>query len=182
MPHIVSNFDRPPSQVDLGWTSLNVLSVIDIQQKAVLSTIGLDDFYQGVGNPWAVACTADGRTICVCHAGTNELTLIDRRAVRETPSRPYLSPLVAGIPEKTESGATSKRRIKLPGQGPRALAVSRSTVFVVEYFSDTVAVIDLRAEANNPVRTIALGPPPLDPWPKSCCGGVPRAARALGGG
>ena len=159
VPHILSNFDRTPSQVELGWTNLNVLSVIDIGQKTVLSTIGLDDMYQGFGNPWAAVCTDDGKTICVCHAGTNELTVLDSSAARETPSRPYLSPLVAGIPEVTESGAPSKRRIALPGHGPRGLAVFQSQVYVAEYFSDTVAVVDLRPGTDEEIRTISLGPP-----------------------
>jgi cytochrome c peroxidase len=69
--------------------------------------------------------------------------------------------LVAGIPDRTESGAPSKRRIALPGHAPRALAVFQSHIYVAEYFSDTVAVVDLRPETDEEIRTIKLGPPPL---------------------
>ena len=47
-------------------------------------------------------------------------------------------------------GASLWRRIKLPGKGPRGLAVAGSKVYVAEYFSDTVAVVDLAAAARRP--------------------------------
>jgi cytochrome c peroxidase len=51
-----------------------------------------------------------------------------------------------------------RRRIALPGNGPRALVVDRSRVFVAEYFSDTIAVLDTSAAGESSPRSIELGP------------------------
>ena len=62
----------------------NALTVIDTSRREVLNTVLLDGFLQGAANPWGVACTADGRWICVSHAGTHELSVIDAPALLET--------------------------------------------------------------------------------------------------
>jgi len=69
--HLVSSFELIPLQVEQGWINSNVVSVIDTQQKKVIRTIGLDEPSLGAGNPWAVACTSDGKSIVVSHAGTH---------------------------------------------------------------------------------------------------------------
>jgi len=154
--HIVSNFERIPAQVDLGWTNINVISVIDARQRKLVNTVGLDELFLGMGNPWGVACTADGKSICVSHAGSHELSVIDASAVLRSLPQMYMSPLVGAITEDPHL----QRRIKLPGKGPRPLAVVGSKAYVAEYFSDTLAVVDLKAEGDGQIRTIALGPKP----------------------
>jgi hypothetical protein len=71
-----------------------------------------------------------------------------------------MAPMMAAWPIYTSLGDSLFRRIKLPGKGPRGLASAGSKVFVAEYFSDTVAVVDLHAAEDAPVRSIALGPAP----------------------
>lgn len=159
--HLLSNFDRPPSQVEMGWTSLNVVSVIDLDKLAFIETVGLDQLYMGAGNPWGVRCTPDGRWVCVCHAGTDELTLLDRSVAKEQLSRPFLSPLVAGLPDGLWGDSPIRRRIQLLGHGPRALTIVKSKIYVAEYFTDSLTVIDLQAEDDGPPRAIALGPKPV---------------------
>ena len=51
-----------------------------------------------------------------------------------------------------------RRRIKLDGNGPRGLAVVGSTVYVAEYFSDTLGVVDLDSKALRPVQPDRPGP------------------------
>ena len=47
------------------------------QSKKLINTVSLDDVDLGAADPWGVATTADGKWICVTHAGTHELSLID---------------------------------------------------------------------------------------------------------
>ena len=70
--HLLSNFEMVPFRVDMGWININVVSVIDVRQRKVVSTIGLDEYDLGAGNPWDVACTADGNGLRE-PAGTHEL-------------------------------------------------------------------------------------------------------------
>jgi cytochrome c peroxidase len=56
-------------------------------------------------------------------------------------------------------GPTLWRRNELSGKGPRGLAAAGSKVYVAQYFSDTVAVVDLET-GDASADTIALGPAP----------------------
>jgi len=79
--HILARYELPTIQVDYGWMNANALSVIDTKEKKLLSTVLLDEMYLGAANPWGVACTTNGKWICVTHAGTNELSVIDAPAL-----------------------------------------------------------------------------------------------------
>ena len=199
--HILARYELPAIQVGYGWMNANALSVINIKQKKLLSTVLLDDMYLGAANPWAVACTADGKWICVTHAGTNELSVIHAPALLEKllamPVDPepsevgevlyddrnelldYFRRLRARLKgEKQESGvlytlgsaagvandlsflAGLRRRIKLNGVGPRAIAVVGSKAYVAQYFTDTLSVVELEPKSPNLLRELALGPKP----------------------
>ncbi len=79
--HILARYELPTIQVDYGWMNANALSVIDTKEKKLLGTVLVDEMYLGAANPWDVACTADGKWICVTHAGTHELSVIDAPAL-----------------------------------------------------------------------------------------------------
>jgi mono/diheme cytochrome c family protein len=70
---------------------------------------------------------------------------------------------VADVPNDLAFLVDLRRRIRLLGNGPRGLAVTGTTAYVAEYFSDTLAVVDLTvqpAKATPPVSQVALGPKP----------------------
>jgi len=79
--HILGRYELPAIQVEYGWINANALSIIDTQEKKLLGTVLLDDMYLGAANPWGVVCTTDGKWICVTHAGTHELSVIDAPAL-----------------------------------------------------------------------------------------------------
>ncbi len=54
----------------------------------------------------------------------------------------------------------SRQRVKLPGVGPRGLAVCGSQVYVAEYFTDSIAAVTLAAGKDATVRSLPLGPKP----------------------
>jgi cytochrome c peroxidase len=53
-----------------------------------------------------------------------------------------------------------RRRVKLPGVGPRGLAAGGSQVYVAEYFSDSIAAVNLAAQDDATVRSLPLGKKP----------------------
>ena len=75
-------------------------------------------------------------------------------------ARRTMQPMMAVWPIYPSLGESLWQRIKLPGQGPRALAVVGSQVYLAEYFSDTLAVVDLADAGSGSVGTIALGDKP----------------------
>ena len=79
--HILARYELPTIQVDYGWMNANAMSVINTKKKKLLGTVLLDEMYLGAANPWDVACTGDGKWICVTHAGTHELSVIDAPAL-----------------------------------------------------------------------------------------------------
>jgi len=93
--HLIARYELPAIQVDYGWMNANALSVIDTRKEKLVGTVLLDDKNLGAANPWGVACTADGKWICVSHAGTGELSVIDAPALLKKlaamPERPAAS-------------------------------------------------------------------------------------------
>ncbi len=158
--HVLSNFELVPTHVEFGWMNLNVVSVLDVQQKKVVNTLGLDESYLAAGNPWGVLCTSDGKSICVSHAGTHDVSIVDAAAVVGRLVQMYMSGAVGALPDDSGQPTSQRRRVKLPGKGPRALAVAGSKLYVAEYFSDTIAVVDLKAPPEDGAEQIALGPQP----------------------
>jgi YVTN family beta-propeller protein len=158
--HLLSNFELVPTHVEFGWMNINVVSVLDVQEKKLLNTVGLDESYLAAGNPWGVACTADGKWLCVSHAGTHEVSLVETSAAAGRLVQMYMSASVGALLDDSGQADSQRRRITLPGKGPRGLAVAGSNVYVAEYFSDTLAVIDLRAARDDAPGQIALGLPP----------------------
>jgi hypothetical protein len=157
--HLLSNFESAPIRVDGGWINTNVISVIDARQRKVIRTIGVDDPSVGAGNPWSVACTTDEKSLCVSISGTHELAVIDVAELLGESGR-LMSPTMGVWPIYPGVGDGMWRRIKLPGKGPRGLAVVGSKVYAAQYFSDSVAVVDLQSAGDAPAAEIALGPAP----------------------
>lgn len=159
--HLVSNFELVPTHVEFGWMNMNVLSILDVPQKKLISTLGLDESYSAAGNPWGVTCTVDGKSICVTHAGTHEVSVVDASAAAGRLVQMFMSGVVGVLPDDSGQPTSQRRRIALPGKGPRAVAVAGSKLYVAEYFSDTVAVVDLQAPPVDGAEQIALGAQPL---------------------
>ncbi len=176
--HILARYTVPTTQLERGWINTNAVSIIDARFKTLLETVLLDDVDYGAANPWAVACTENGQHLCVTHAGTHELSVIEIRPLLEkifadrrrrglqsgrTSTDPYSASTYgissgSNIPNELSFLYGMRRRIKLPGNGPRALALAGGKAYAAEYFSDSVAVVDISAESRNKVSSIALGP------------------------
>jgi len=168
--HILARFTVPTSQLEQGWMNTNALSIIDAKNRELIETVLLDDVDNGAANPWAVRCTADGKYVCVTHAGTGELSIIDAPALLNK-IRSRFSMLDTRYSSGIEHQGSSiqnelsflygiRQRIKLRGKGPRALAIAGRRVYVAEYFTDSITLVDLSKESRLETTALPLGPIP----------------------
>ena len=162
--HILARYHLPTTQLERGWMNTNALSIINISKKQLLNTVLLDDVDLGAANPWGAACTDDGKYICITHAGTHEVSVIDAKLLHNKlasvakgvkVSDVSLSP--ADVPNDLSFLVGLRRRLKLTGKGPRGLAVIGTTVYAAEYFTDSLGVVNINPESYPKARSIALG-------------------------
>ncbi|MBE0537996.1 MAG: beta-propeller fold lactonase family protein [Phycisphaerae bacterium] len=162
--HVLGRYQLPTTQLERGWMNTNALTIIDVAGQKVVNTVLVDDVDLGAANPHGVVCTADGKTIVVTHAGTHEVSVIDRAALHEK-----LAKVAAG--QKVSDASSSaddvpndlaflvglRRRLKLAGNGPRGVAVVGTKVYAAEYFSDSLGVIDIGSSVRPRAASIPLG-------------------------
>jgi YVTN family beta-propeller protein len=174
--HILARYQMPTTQLERGWMNTNAMTVIDAAAKKIVNTVLLDDVDLGAANPWDVACTADGSQICVTHAGTHEVSVIDAPALLEkllampeevSPeeqqkaySGSYSSLTVDDVPNDLAFLVGLRHRVKLEGNGARGLAVAGNKAYCAMYFTDNLSIVDLAAEEPKVVADVALGPKP----------------------
>jgi len=172
--HILGRYQLPTTQVERGWINTNAMSVIDTVAKKLVNTVLLDDVELGAANPWGVVCTPDGASICVSHAGTHEVSVIDAKGLlKKLLAIPAAKDGKAGeVPNDLAFLIEVRKRVSLQRgsstepldmtgvNGPRGLAVVGSKVYAAAYFSDNLAVVDLKPKFSKVVSTIALGPKP----------------------
>lgn len=150
--HILSRFYVPTTQVTRGWMNTAALSVIDVTTGQLINTVLLDDLDLGAANPWGVACSADNQFICVAHAGTHEVSVIDQAGL--------LARLKAGgtdVPQDLTYLATLRRRLPLKGMGPRGIALIGNQLYAAEYYSDTVGSVNIAPGNEYSAQEIAVG-------------------------
>jgi YVTN family beta-propeller protein len=165
--HTLSRYQLPTTQLDRGWMNTSALTVLDAAGRRYINTVLLDDVDRGAANPWGVACTADGAHVLVAHAGTHELSVIDRAGLHAKLDKLAGGSPVSDVSLKPEDAPNDltflldlRSRIRLPGLGPRGVAAAGGKAYVTEYFSDAIAAVDV-PPTNVPAAVgIALGPAP----------------------
>lgn len=177
--HILARYQMPTTQLERGWMNTNAISILNAAEKKFVNAVLLDDVDLGAANPWGVACSADGQ-ICVAHNGTHELSVINAAGLfdklAKIPADPaaatkddkakkedkgvYASTSLTDVPNDLAFLVDLRKRIPLDGKGPRGVAVIGSKAYVAQYFSDTLAVVDLTAKTEKQTATLALGKKP----------------------
>ena len=161
--HTVGRYQLPTTQIERGWMNTSAFSIVDLPAAKVLATVLLDDVDRGAANPWGVACSPDGRTLCVAHAGTHELSVINRlelhaRLDRLAKAEPVgISRSLADVSNDLSFLVGIRQRIQLPGNGSRSMCLAGEVAVAGQYFSDDLAVIPLTA-GRGVVRAVSLGP------------------------
>jgi YVTN family beta-propeller protein len=174
---ILARFPAPTTHIDRGWTNTNGISIIDTTklnepQGGFVTTVLIDDVYQGAANPWGITTTPDGKKFCVAIAGTNELITVEINKLHDKIAT--LKPDEENT-DNWSSGKTTfvgdvtndlaflvdmKKRIKLEGKGARPVVAVGNNAYIGMYFSDTVQKVDLSASHTKPVE-IPLGQKPI---------------------
>ena len=164
--HTMGRYQLPTTQLERGWMNTAALSIFDGATGDYVNTVLLDDIDRGGANPWGVAVTADGKWICVAHAGTCELSVIDRVALHDRLEKAVRGESASGIvkeaadvPNDLAFLVSIRRRVLLGGDGPRGVATVGGKAFVALYFADALATVDI-ADAVKPAGLVRLGPAP----------------------
>ncbi len=155
--HVLGRYHLPTTMVERGWMCSNAMAVIDIEAGKLVNTVLLDGVDLGAANPWGVACSADGKLLCVTHAGSHEVNVIDRLAMHARLDKAAAGEKVTAVSASAEDVpndlgflAGIRRRTKLPGKGPRGLAIVGRTLYAAEYFSDSLAAVDIDPSNRYP--------------------------------
>jgi mono/diheme cytochrome c family protein len=166
----VGRFQVPVTHLTRGWVNTSALTLIDLASLDVLNTVLLDDANRGAANPWAVAWSGDSRWLCVTHAGTHELSVIDFPALLKKLAALPVTPPPASVKDSSVSSRSAadvpndlsflyglRHRVQLSGRGPRASVIVGNRAFVAGFFSDSLDVLDLSA-ATPVAEGVALNP------------------------
>ncbi len=140
--HLLARYQLPTNQVDRGWMSTNVLSVINLHTQEVENTVLLDTPQKGASNPWNVVVSPDDSKIWISVSGTHELVCVDRTSLHDRLAR-------AKEGEKVTPSTKDYAHIlddagflygirdfyKTQGKGPRALYVTPDKVYTANYYT-----------------------------------------------
>ena len=157
--HFMARFLVPTTQLERGWVSTDALSVIRVSDQKLLYTVLLDDVDQGFPNPWAIDFSADGKTLLITAAGSHEVSLIDLPALTKK-IRAEASAASGSVHLDAHNNLSFlsgiRQRIQLLGNSPRAMTVRKGIVYVANYFSDSIDILDLKAPRASSIKTAEL--------------------------
>lgn len=162
--HSLGRYQLPATQLERGWMSTAALSVFNGETGQYVNTVLLDDVDLGAANPWSVVVSQDGRHLVITHAGTHEISLVDREAFHSRLEKAAKNERVtevtksaSDVPNDLSFLVGIRRRVKLAGNGPRGTAVVGNRAYATVYFSDALAVVELNSAAPQAVM-LPLGP------------------------
>lgn len=157
--HLTGFYNLPTNQIERGWMNTNVFTIFDTKQQKVLTSILLDDIDQGAANPWGVSVSDDGHYLVFSHAGTNELSIVDRVELHSKLERIKTGEQTTVASSNLEDVARDfsilvglRQRIRLKGIGPRGISIAGNKIFVAEYFSGSLGIVNL----NDPSYVVSL--------------------------
>lgn len=151
LTHTQARYQLPTTQLERGWMNTAALSVLDGVTGAYINTVLLDDIDLGAANPWGVTVTPDNQYIVVSHAGTREVSVIDRTALHKR-----LDDAAAGkkVTEVTFSAdevhndlsflTGIRRRFRFDADGPRGVVATENCVYAVCHFADALVKVPFK--------------------------------------
>jgi cytochrome c peroxidase len=111
--------------------------VIDLEKKVFVNDVCLDLATIGMGNPWGIKCSKDGKFMAIAHAGSNDLSVIKYP--------PFIDTVIArssrGVDMQKDftSMLKSRQRVPVKTKGPRELAIIGNKIYTAGYFDDEAA-------------------------------------------
>lgn len=160
--HLVSRYTYPTSQLDRGWINTNGFTIINTKDYSTVAIL-LDELELGAPNPWDVVCSADGKTLYFAISGTHEIMTVDVDKLNAA-----IDDVKNGNNDKVSDVTKiedyipflngAKKRYKTGGNGLRDMTISGDKLYVAQYFSGDVAVVNL--EDMTVASTISAGEQP----------------------
>lgn len=140
--HNLGRFQVPTTQLEQGWMNTSALSVIDAETHEFIATALLDEPENGAAGSWGISCTSE--YIFVAHSGTHDFSKIDYpkfvnklNLTNEKEKLSYDLRFLSDI----------RKRIKVEGNGPRAIQFSGNKLYVANYFSDNINVFNVNSNS-----------------------------------
>jgi len=159
LANLVSHNEVPTVQMERGWINSNGFTILDLTKPNRRITLLLDQLLSGATNPTGLALSSDGKNLYVSLAGIQQVAYVDVDAALALMERTQTLREVQLLEEDVEilQREGIARRVPTGGLGPRSLALSESTgeLFIANYFSDTITVLD--AQTGALLHTIPLG-------------------------
>jgi len=163
--HLLAHYQLPTTQLERGWMNTNVLSILNVPERKLVNSVLLDNVDLGAANPWGATCAGEGKYLCVAHAGTHEISVVDRAGLHDKLAKAAAGKRVSEaaasateVPSDLGFLTGLRRRLKLCGNGPRGIVAVGTLVYAAEYFSDSLSVVDIRPEARPGAKSLPLTP------------------------
>jgi len=153
--HILSRYFFPTTQIERGWMNTNAISLIHIPENKYFTSLLLDDVYLGAANPCGMALSTDGDKLFVTASGTHELIAVSLPPVLEKIKQ---QPIPTGLANNLTFLSDDKTRIPMLGKGSRYVVMQDNKLFVSDYFSGGLTIVDAQMPANK--RFIKIGNEP----------------------
>lgn len=140
--HNLGRFQVPTSQLQQGWMNTNAVSIIDAKTNTLIGSVLLDSPERGAAGVWGINVTAE--KIFVSHSGSHEITIIDY---------PAFTAKLDGYAEKENLSIDLRflygisRKIKVEGNGPRAMCIDQGILYSPTYFSDHLNILNINDES-----------------------------------
>lgn len=138
--HTIGRFTVPTTHLDRGWINTSAVSIFDAIGQRYINTVLLDDTMQGAANPWGITVTEDDAWLCINASGTHEVVAVN---LKEMFNRIENTKTPEDIVNNLAFLYDAKIRVKLEGEGARAIAVKGDFIYVPMYFSDSVNMIEM---------------------------------------
>ena len=163
--HILARYKQPTKNIERGSINMNALSIIDIADMKLKSTVLLDDIEKGAANPWGMICSDNGEFLFVTHAGTHEISIIDRGKLHTKLNHALYGNITTDTTLTSDNTLYDltfmnglRQRIRLKGDGPRGITALGNQIFAAEYFTDSLSIVSLNIREKPIVTSVVLGP------------------------
>lgn len=149
--HLVGKFTLPATMLENGWVHTNNIAIIDIGKKKLLNDVALDNSGQGFANPWGLAQTGDGKYLCILHAGSQNMTVIEYAGLISIASKG------TDLSHDFSAIYSLKKYVNLPVKSPRSIAMVGNKAYITGSFSDSLYAISVAALSPPRGTLYALG-------------------------
>lgn len=157
--HLLARYQLPTNQVDRGWMSTNALTIIDLEDQEILTTVLLDTPQKGAANPWGIEVTNDNKQLVIAASGTHELVMIDLKGMHQriedvkqgkkaTPSTIEWK----DIPNDAGFLYGLISFVSTDGKGPRDVVIHKGRAFTSNYFTGELVSVNLSSGEKQVIK------------------------------